>query len=129
MGHRLADEADFIGAASVQGKLFDFGKWPGLALSNSPFDRVFGEAWRLRSAASLEWLDAYEGIGPHIARPEYERIRHNVLVARYGIVPASIYLYRWPIEHSRQIHSGSWTERAVVPRGHPQAMMMAAAPH
>lgn len=111
MGRKLAAEAEFLGAASVQGRLYDFGKWPGLVLSDRPFERVFGEAWRLYSTQSLAWLDEYEGIGPHVVLPEYERIEHRMSLDGRGTVPASLYVYRWPIDHARRIASGSWLHR------------------
>ena len=113
MGEKLASEADFCGAAHVQGHLYDFGKWPGLALSADPLDRVFGEMWKLRDTASLAWLDEYEGIGPHIAIPEYERIEHQACVTGAGTRHAQVYVYRWPIDHSRRIFSGRWVQREL----------------
>jgi gamma-glutamylcyclotransferase (GGCT)/AIG2-like uncharacterized protein YtfP len=112
MGAKLASEADFVGLAKVQGRLYDFGKWPGLSLSDSPTDIVHGEAWRLRSLTSLAWMDDYEGIRPGIAQPEYERIQHRVMIEELGTVTSSLYAYRWPIDHHRRIPSGRWMDRA-----------------
>jgi gamma-glutamylcyclotransferase (GGCT)/AIG2-like uncharacterized protein YtfP len=111
MGVKLASEADFIGIARVQGRLYDFGKWPGLSLSDEASDIVYGEAWRLRSPASLAWMDEYEGIRPGIAQPEYERIQHRVTIEELGTATASLYAYRWPIDYHQRILSGRWMER------------------
>jgi gamma-glutamylcyclotransferase (GGCT)/AIG2-like uncharacterized protein YtfP len=111
MGLKLASEADFAGLAHIQGCLYDFGKWPGLSLSDDPDDMVYGEAWRLRSLTSLAWMDDYEGIRPGIAEPEYERILHRITIEELGTVTASLYAYRWPIDFSARIPSGRWMER------------------
>lgn len=112
MGAKLASEADFIGLARVQGRLYDFGKWPGLSLSGDTSDVVHGEAWRLRSDESLAWMDEYEGIRPGVAQPEYERIQNRVTIEELGTAVASLYAYRWPIDHGRRILSGRWNDRA-----------------
>ena len=121
MGVKLASEADFIGLARVQGRLYDFGKWPGLYLSEDPSDIVHGEAWRLRSSASLVWMDEYEGIRPGVAQPEYERIQHRVTIEELGTAVASLYAYRWPIDYHPRILSGRWMERSGLRPSVPQS--------
>ncbi len=111
MGIKLAAEADFVGPAKVQGQLYDFGKWPGLYLSDDAAETVHGEAWRLRSPGSLDWMDEYEGIRPGIAQPEYERIQHKVTIDKLGTVLASLYAYRWPIDYHPRIMSGCWLDK------------------
>jgi len=111
MGIKLASEADFIGPAKVLGRLYDFGKWPGLYLSGNASEIVHGEAWRLRSESSLDWMDDYEGIRPGIAQPEYERILHQVSINGIGSAVASLYAYRWPIDYHPRIVSGRWMDR------------------
>ena len=113
MGIKLAAEADFIGDAQVQGRLYDFGKWPGLYLSEEASEVVHGEAWRLRSPESLDWMDEYEGIRPDVAQPEYERILHKITLEKRGVATASLYAYRWPIDYHPRILSGRWVERAA----------------
>lgn len=108
MGKKLASEAEFLGEASIPGELYDFGKWPGLVFSNASSGLVFGEVWKLRSPDSLAWLDAYEGIGPDIERPEYERIELPVSIDGGDAITAFVYVYRWPIDHSRLIPTGRW---------------------
>jgi gamma-glutamylcyclotransferase (GGCT)/AIG2-like uncharacterized protein YtfP len=120
MGEKLASEADFIGLARVQARLYDFGKWPGISLSDDASDVVHGEAWRLRSLTSLAWMDDYEGIRPGISQPEYERIQHKVTIEELGTVVASLYAYRWPIDYHQRIFSGRWLDkigyRPMVPQ-------------
>lgn len=115
MGKKIASESDFLGPANVNAKLYDFGKWPGLALSSDPRDQVYGEAWKLRSDNSLQWIDEYEGIGPNIAMPEYERIQQSIKISGRGIATAFLYVYRWPIDYSRQITGGRWLHRVNPP--------------
>ncbi len=65
MGDRLRREARLIGEASIEGQLFSLGKYPGLVEAAGSGARVHGEVYALNApAASLAWLDAYEGIVP-----------------------------------------------------------------
>ena len=63
MGARLGREARLIGEASIEGRLYSLGRYPGLVEAADRESRVHGEVFALNSpAASLAWLDAYERI-------------------------------------------------------------------
>lgn len=115
MGERLRREADLVGPAHVQGRLYAVSWYPGVALSSVPADRVEGELYRLRApAASLAWLDEYEGIapGPTGVAPldEYERITTTVALADGTRHTAWIYHYRKPTGTLRHIPTGRWAD-------------------
>ena len=69
MGTRLRREARLVGEATVEGRLYSLGRYPGLVeAADSPYP-VYGEVYDLKTpASSLEWLDAYESIVP--GKPE-----------------------------------------------------------
>lgn len=113
MGLKLANEARYLGPASIGAKLYDFGKWPGLVLSRLSTDIVYGEAWTLNTLDSFRWLDDYEGIRPNVVRPEYERVERRVTVREIGVVDAFLYVYRWPIAYGRLIEAGRWTANSI----------------
>ena len=109
MGVRLAREAWHLGPASMPGRLYDLGKWPGLVDSALPGDRVHGEVYALPSPEdSFRWLDAYEGIAPGIAVSEYARVQRRVTLEGGLEVNAWIYLYQWDLEQARPLPEGRW---------------------
>jgi predicted GNAT family N-acyltransferase/gamma-glutamylcyclotransferase (GGCT)/AIG2-like uncharacterized protein YtfP len=61
--HRvLANRAELIGAGKFQGKLYDFGHFPGVVPSDRKTDHVVGEIYELHDARkSFQLLDEYEG--------------------------------------------------------------------
>lgn len=69
----LAQHAIFVAEDTVQGELFDVGRYPGLVLRSNPDQLVFGEVFRLKMPAdALQYLDQYEGT--ELTQPEYERL-------------------------------------------------------
>jgi gamma-glutamylcyclotransferase (GGCT)/AIG2-like uncharacterized protein YtfP len=115
MGERMRREAALVGAAHVQGQLYAVTWYPGVALSANPADRVEGELYRLRApAATLAWLDEYEGLapGPTGVAPlgEYERILTTATLADGTRHAAWIYHYRKSTSGLRHIPSGRWTD-------------------
>ena len=55
---RLSREASSLGPATLRGRLYDLGQYPGLIISNVDADVVHGEVFELfRPAVTLQWLD------------------------------------------------------------------------
>jgi gamma-glutamylcyclotransferase (GGCT)/AIG2-like uncharacterized protein YtfP len=114
MGIRLRTEASLIGSASIQGRLYRISWYPGVVESDEPSEQVHGEVYRLNDpAASLCWLDAYEGItrdATSVTTPdEYERAERQVHLAASGDnIKSWIYLYRRPVAAHEHIASGRW---------------------
>jgi gamma-glutamylcyclotransferase (GGCT)/AIG2-like uncharacterized protein YtfP len=110
MGTRLRCEARLIGEATIQGRLYSLGRYPGLVeAADGPY-RVHGEVYDLKTAAtSLVWLDAYEGIVP--AKPDrspYERLERPVRLASGETLAAWVYLYRRSVRSRRELPGGHW---------------------
>lgn len=109
---RLSVESTLIGPASTLGRLFDLGRYPGLVDGFCDGATVHGEVVRLHdAAASLSWLDAYEGIeAPDTAGSEYRRVVRPVTLAGGTPLDAWLYLYvRLPLGLSR-IVGGRWLD-------------------
>jgi len=69
--HALMRDARFLDAASISGRLYDLGRYPGVYREAPVGRRVFGELYSFPEAVidrSLESLDRYEG-------PEFVRKR------------------------------------------------------
>ncbi len=108
--HRyLAEHAEFVCDATFQGKLYKVVWYPGVVASDDATDRVLGEVYRLRDAAVLARLDAYEGCGPGAAQPaEYIRQVATVISTTGESVAAWIYLYNWPVDRLEYVPSGDF---------------------
>lgn len=109
MGARLQGEARLVGAASIQGRLYELGKYPGLVEVADAAERVQGEVHALNSpATSLAWLDAYEGIVPGRQQNQYERVERTAQLASGGELTVWVYLYRRDVTRFQPIAGGRW---------------------
>jgi gamma-glutamylcyclotransferase (GGCT)/AIG2-like uncharacterized protein YtfP len=110
MGERLRREASLLGEASMQGRLYSLGRYPGLVESADARDIVHGEAYALSNpAAALKWLDGYEGIRPGRGEEDpYERVERAVRLASGATLTAWVYLYRKSVRMRPPIFDGRW---------------------
>ncbi|MBV8728602.1 MAG: gamma-glutamylcyclotransferase [Acidobacteriia bacterium] len=104
--------AEFTSEGTVQGCLYDLGRYPGLALSASTSDRVIGEVYRLLAPHeddTLCKLDEYEGIGPgNLHSGEYRRKLIPVLLPDGSVVEAWAYVLNRVRPDCRRILSGDY---------------------
>jgi gamma-glutamylcyclotransferase (GGCT)/AIG2-like uncharacterized protein YtfP len=110
MRERLQREAQLVGPAAIQGRLYDLGRYPALVDSDDPADLVHGELFALREPGrSFAWLDRYEGIlpGQH-GHNGYQRVERPVRLASGEQITAWVYLYRKSIVRAARIASGRW---------------------
>ncbi len=110
---RLGREALVCGAATVEGSLYDLGRYPGLVVGTLAAGKVHGEVLELvRAAHTLAWLDVYEGIVPgEHPHTEYERRRLTALLTTGETVEAWVYVYLQPTLAARLIPGGDWLRR------------------
>ncbi len=109
----LRREARLIGTATVRGRLYDLGNYPGLVAGNNPAEIVHGEVLAMMDPDnSLVKLDAYEGIarGPR-AVGEYHRVMVEATLDAGGQVLAWTYLFNRPVMGLPQVRSGRWKPR------------------
>ena len=113
-GERLRSESRLVGAATIAGRLYSLGRYPGLVESADTTARVHGEVYALEAPTnSLAWLDAYEGIVPgNDARNEYERVERAVRMASGEKVAAWVYLCRRDVSRLEPIPGGRWVAAA-----------------
>ena len=109
-GARLQREARLIGEASMPGRLYRMGDYPGLVEEADPEVRVHGEVYALNDpAGALTWLDAYEGIVPgKDDQNEYERVERPARLISGEQITAWVYLYRKDVARFRLIPDGRW---------------------
>jgi gamma-glutamylcyclotransferase (GGCT)/AIG2-like uncharacterized protein YtfP len=110
MGARLAREAELTGPATIQGRLYRIAWYPGLVETADAGERVHGEVYRLADpAASLVWLDAYEGLVPGgLEGSEYGRVAREVRLADGRSLTAWVYIYLCDTEAHTHLADGRW---------------------
>jgi gamma-glutamylcyclotransferase (GGCT)/AIG2-like uncharacterized protein YtfP len=100
----LAEQAQFVAAARVPGRLYDFGRYPGATRSHRTKEWVIGEVFSLdEPAIVLGVLDDYEGL-------EYERATVSASLDDGRIIECWIYWYRGD-SAGPLIESGDWFRR------------------
>jgi gamma-glutamylcyclotransferase (GGCT)/AIG2-like uncharacterized protein YtfP len=110
MGARLRGQARLIGPATIQGRLYSLGRYPGLVETAAAHCLVHGELYALGApAVALRWLDAYEGIVPDqpVASP-YQRVERPVRVESGDVIEAWVYLYRKSVRALPEVIGGRW---------------------
>ncbi len=113
-GAQLGREARLLGAATIQGcRLYGLGRYPGLVEAADAPGPVHGEVFELNNpAASLKWLDAYEGIVPgNPDQDQYERVERPARLASGQEITAWVYFYRKDVQRFRPIPDGRWLAR------------------
>jgi gamma-glutamylcyclotransferase (GGCT)/AIG2-like uncharacterized protein YtfP len=108
MARLLSANADFLGPATCQGRLYLVKHYPGLLRSDDPTEVVFGELYRLREPdALLGEFDMYEACGEGFSQPtEYLRQMLQVTLDDGSASEAWTYVYNWPVTSLPRIASG-----------------------
>lgn len=108
---RLAQESDWLGTATLAGTLYRVSWHPALVLEGS--DTVTGDMVRLHdSAASLTWLDAFEGCAADDPLPhDYRRETVAVMTADGGAT-ALVYVWNLAVDGLDRITCGDWLDAA-----------------
>jgi gamma-glutamylcyclotransferase (GGCT)/AIG2-like uncharacterized protein YtfP len=107
---RLQRQGESLGPATTTGRLYDLGRYPGLVASEDADHIVHGEVYALHDpAASLRWLDAYEGIVPGDRNSnDYRRSTRQVRLADGAELTAWVYLYARDPAQARLLSDGRW---------------------
>ena len=106
-----------LGAAQVNGLLYDFGHYCGAVLDNSGNSIVHGELVELPSGEDvLQALDRYEEIDPTNAdKSVFARQRTTVVLADGSIHNAWIYVYNKPARGAPVIEGGDYLQSKAKP--------------
>lgn len=114
MGERLRREAQLLGEATIEGRLYRISWYPGLVAGHHASERVHGEVYALESPVrSLAWLDEYEGaVAGDPDAGDYERVERPVRLATGEETTAWVYLYRKDVTGLSRVASGRWTPQA-----------------
>ncbi|MEK7403270.1 MAG: gamma-glutamylcyclotransferase family protein [Gemmatimonadota bacterium] len=103
--HHLLKSARAVGHATIAGRLFDLGRYPGVVRDSSRGRRVFGELYEIPANDAprvLQKLDKYEGAG-------YDRKRAFVTLKSGRRRIAWVYvLRRKPTKIGQELFSGRY---------------------
>jgi gamma-glutamylcyclotransferase (GGCT)/AIG2-like uncharacterized protein YtfP len=106
MSKFLRRRASLVGKATVAGKLFDLGMYPGFIAGGE--DNVIGELYLIKpenEEQTMEMLDAYESVTGE-PEDEYRRVEVEAKVGGGGTFTAQTYEF-----------TGSVAGKALIPRG------------
>ena len=109
MAGYLNQQAQWIGPASYQGKLYKVADYPAVVASSNPADKVYGDVYQLLSADLWSRLDDYEECSANFPTPtEYQRLLQTVYLSNGEAISAWVYLYNRPISGLEVIESGDF---------------------
>lgn len=114
----LGPDAEWLGRACWQGRLYRVADYPGAVPSAARADRVLGEVYALpRPDAVLAALDAWEDCDA--TPPEYRRRRARVRLADGTRCRAWLYVYARPVDGLARIASGDFGPGRTLEPGSP----------
>jgi gamma-glutamylcyclotransferase (GGCT)/AIG2-like uncharacterized protein YtfP len=108
---RLWAESRLVGPATLRGRLYDFGAYPGVVLApDDPTAMVHGEVLEIADPArTFQWLDRYEMIEPgDEAQAEYARVVAVARLAGGGEVQTLVYVTRRDVAGLTPVAGGRW---------------------
>lgn len=107
--HLLTNQCEFVGAGTVNGRLFDLGRYPGAVPDEAGI--VHGEVYRLLAQGRLASLDREEGYRPDApGRSLYVRRCTTVRLADSHELTAWIYWYRGSRDSAVSIPGGDYRQ-------------------
>jgi gamma-glutamylcyclotransferase (GGCT)/AIG2-like uncharacterized protein YtfP len=108
MARQLAERADYRGAATIAGRLYDLGRYPGLLEPAAAGDVVQGDLYELGDdPATLQAMDAYENL--ESPRPAFfERQLATVRCADGRSCEAWVYYFRGIVRDEQRVASGCY---------------------
>src|SRR5262249_45622859 len=109
MARKLASSARWLGTATIAGRLYNLGRFPGLKEPRSPRDQVHGDIYDLGTDCerTLAEMDAYENAESPPPTP-YER--ELTVVSGESELTAWVYWYRGNVREDMFIAGGSYED-------------------
>lgn len=108
MSKFLRRRAALVGKATVSGKLYDLGMYPGFVAGGD--GNVIGELYLVESekeAQTMEMLDAYESVTGE-AEDEYRRVEVEAKVGGGGTFTAQTYEFTGSVDGKSLIPKGNY---------------------
>jgi gamma-glutamylcyclotransferase (GGCT)/AIG2-like uncharacterized protein YtfP len=102
----LRENARYVGPATVRGRLYDLGAYPGMQTARGRREHVSGDVYRITKPRVLRVLDRYEA-GGKWDKPRFVRDRCVVMLDR-RCRSAWLYRYRYSVVSAQRIASGDY---------------------
>jgi gamma-glutamylcyclotransferase (GGCT)/AIG2-like uncharacterized protein YtfP len=102
-----------VGEGGVQGRLYDFGDYPGVVLNSPHGQKVFGTVFEVPSGQDV-WrvLDDYEGFNPALPDSSlFIRVLKPVQLKAGGTLECWVYVYNQSVDGARLVESGVYGKR------------------
>ncbi len=108
MAGLLAEKARYVGAAKVPGRLYDLGRYPGMAPAEGDGEWVHGDVYDLGASGELlAQLDAYERLESPL--PAYfDRQLGEAMLSDGSLVQVWVYWYRGEVKEAQRVASGRY---------------------
>lgn len=107
----MESQSTFIGNATIQGRLYDLGTYPGLVLSDDPSHVVIGELYHLHQPQLIKELDLYENYRPNDVKGSlYIRTEEQVRKEDGSQVTAVVYSYNKSVNEAIMVDSGDYIQ-------------------
>ncbi len=99
-----------LGEASVPGRLYDLGEYPGAVLDPSAKTKIFGRVYELPDEAdTLRALDSHEEFYPNdLGKSLFVRKRATVTLNNSESLPCWVYVYNRDIGGAKLLADGSY---------------------
>lgn len=112
----LLAELKLVSAATVSGRLYDLGEYPGVRFEEG-FGSVIGELFELSDPPThLSALDSYEGFDENaLSQSLFVRTKCRPALPNGQSVEAWIYVYNQSLKAAQLIESGDYAEVARRP--------------
>ncbi|NJC26388.1 gamma-glutamylcyclotransferase family protein [Neolewinella antarctica] len=118
MAKFLRRRATLLGPATVTGKLYDLGMYPGFKTSGS--GEVYGELYELAAGSEKEtitMLDAYEGVTGE-SEDEYRRVKIDCQLNGRKSVDAQTYVSKNIPSSAKRIATGKYAKFYATNKEH-----------
>lgn len=110
MARQLAQKARYLGTATIAGRLYDLGRYPGLLEPAAAGDRVHGDLYDLGDdPATLPAMDAYENAESPLPA-FFDRQRASIRLDDGDECAAWVYWFRGPVREEQRIASGCYEQ-------------------
>ena len=108
----LMRQLEYVGTATVKGRLYDLGEYPGAILDPGATSLIYGVIYRLpRNKAMLAELDLYEEVDPLAPHANlFARTKCSAKTSDGRIFECWIYTYNGDVTAAPLIPGGNYAE-------------------
>lgn len=108
MSRFLSRHSEYVSRGCIKGRLYKISWFPGVVLSDSSSDKVYGTVFKLYDTeTTFQVLDEYEGFD--VKKPDdslFIRETTTVILENKTSLTAWVYVYNQAISDAHRIYSG-----------------------